>query len=173
MCDPVSAGLVIASTAVTMAGQYVQGQSAYTQAKYEQAAAKTNERLADEQAKDEIDRTKKTAAQRYRQAAQLEGQQQAAMAANGIDINFGSAVDTLKDSKMVAAEDVGNIYGQGFQNTRGYLIDAYNYKLRGLAAKSTASTAGLATGIGMFGTALGGASQLNRMAALRKVSAGG
>jgi hypothetical protein len=146
-----------------MAGQYVQGQAAYSQAKYEQAAAKTNEALANEQAKNEIDRTKKTAAQRYRQASQLEGQQQAAMAANGIDINFGSAVDTLKDSKMIAGEDVGNIYQQGSENVRGYLIDAYNYKLKGKAAKSAAKGAQIGTGLNMLGTALGGASQVNRM----------
>lgn len=167
MCDPVSLsiGLAAAATATQMAGQYVQGQAAYSQAKYEQAAAKTNEALANEQAKNEIDRTKKTAAQRYRQASQLEGEQQARMAANGIDINFGSAVDTLADSKMIAGEDVGNIYQQGFQNTRGYLIDAYNYKLKGNAARSAAKGAKIGTGLSMLGTALGGASQVNKMGA--------
>jgi hypothetical protein len=163
LCDPISIGLTVASTVATMAGQYVQGQAAYTQAKYEQAGAVANRHLADQQAKDEIDRTKKTAAQRYRQASQLEGQQQAAMAANGVDINFGSPLDVLKDSKMVAAEDVGNIYQQGYQNTNGYLIDAYNYRLKGMAAKSAASSAQWATGIGMAGTALGGASQISKM----------
>lgn len=146
-----------------MAGQYAQGQSAYTQAQYERSAANANATLADEQAKNEIDNTKTAALRRYRDASQLEGQQTAAMAANGIDLTFGSAAQVKRDDKMIANEDVGQIYKEGFNKTQGYLIDAYNYRLKGQAARSAASGAQWSTGIGMLGTALGGASQINRM----------
>jgi hypothetical protein len=165
MCDPISIGLTVASAAATMAGQYVQGQAAYTQAKYEQSAARANEALANEQAKQQIDQTKTAAARRYREAGQLEGNQRAAMAANGIDLGFGSAAQVKSDSHMIAREDVGEIYKEGFNRTQGYLTDAYNYRLKGAAAKSAASSAGLATGVGMLGTALGAASQINKMKA--------
>ena len=39
MCVPPAIALVVASTVATIGGQFVQGQAAYTQAKYEQAAA--------------------------------------------------------------------------------------------------------------------------------------
>ena len=148
-----------------MAGQYVQGQGAYTTAKYEQAAAKANAGLTTEQSHDSIVLTDKEAARRYRDAAQLEGQQRAAMGANGIDSTFGSAVSVQRDSKMIAAEDVGNIYEGGEQRTRGYLIDAYNYRNKAKAASAAAHGAQLATGLSMFSTALGGASQLTKMKA--------
>jgi hypothetical protein len=164
VCVPLGVALVVASAATSMAGQFVQGQAAYTQAKYEQAAADANQKLAAQQAKDSIELTQKEAARRYREGANLEGQQQAAMAANGIDINYGSAVDVAKDTKMITSEDVGNIYAAGEQRTRGYLIDAYDYRLSGQAAKSKAKSAGLATGLAMAGTALGAASQINKMA---------
>jgi hypothetical protein len=154
-----------ATTAVSMAGQYVQGQAAYTNAKYEQAAANANQALADQQAKEQIDQTKLAAARRYREAGQLEGQQKAAMAANGIDLGFGSAAQAQGDSRMIANEDVGQIYKEGFNRTQGYLTDAYNYRLKASAAQSEASSAGLATGIGMLGTALGGASQIAKFRA--------
>lgn len=163
MCDPVSIGLTVASAAATMAGQYVQGQAAYTKAKYDQSAAEANAALANDQAKQQIDQTKLAASRRYREAGQLEGQQKAAMAANGLDLGFGSAARTQADSRMIASEDVGQIYKEGFNRTQGYLTDAYNYRLTGQAARSAASSAGLATGIGMAGTALGAASQLNKM----------
>ena len=165
MCDPSSIGLTVASAAATMAGQYVQGQAAYTNAKYQESAANANAALADQQAKEQIDQTQLAASRRYREAGQLEGQQKAAMGANGIDMGFGSAAQVRSDSKMIASEDVGQIYKEGFNRTQGYLTDAYNYRLTGQAAKSAASSAGLATGIGMFSTALGAASQLNKMKA--------
>lgn len=152
----------------SMAGQYVQGQGAYTTAKYQQSAADANAALASDQAKQQIDATKLEASRRYRQGAKLEGDQQAAMAANGIDTTFGSAVDVKRDTKMITGEDVGQIYKEGFNKTQGYLIDAYNERLKSGAAKSAASGAKWATGIGMLGTALGGASQINKMAAAAK-----
>jgi hypothetical protein len=156
-----------------MAGQFMQGQAAYTSAKYQEAGAKANQALAAQQAKDSITLTGQEAQRRYREASSLEGQQQAAMAANGVDINYGSAVDTLSDSKMIAAEDVGNIYTSGERRTEGYLTDAYNYRLKAAAAKSTAKSAGIATGIGMLGTALGAASQVSKMSAMRSPGFGG
>jgi hypothetical protein len=151
-----------------MVGQYAQGQSAYSAAKYQQAGAAANAQLANDQAKAEIDNTKLAAQRRYREASQLEGNQRAAMAANGIDLNYGSAVDVLRDDKMIAAEDVGQIYKEGFNKTQGYLIDAYNERLKGSAARSAAHGAQWATGIGMLGTALGSASQISKMNAAAK-----
>jgi hypothetical protein len=158
--------LAAASTMATMGGQYVQGQAAYTQAQYERTAATANATLAADQAKHEIDNTELSAKRRYRDASQLEGQQKAAMAANGIDLTFGSAADIQRDDKMIANEDVGQIYTEGFNKTQGYLIDAYNYRLKASAAKSAGTAAKWSTGIGMAGTALGGASQINRMGAV-------
>lgn len=165
MCVPVATALAAAGTVASMAGQYVQGQAAYTNAKYEQAAAKTNEALAHQQAADSIDLTQKEAAQRYRAEGSLEGQQQAAEGANGIDTTFGSAAELARDDRMIAGEDVANIYKNGQNRTMGYLYDAYNYRLKAQAAKSAASGAQLATGIGMLGTALGGASQISKLGA--------
>lgn len=162
MCVPMAVALVAAQAAATMAGQYVQGQAAYTSAKYQEVTAKANAALARDQAQQSIDLTQKEAQQRYRAESQLEGQQAAAMGANGIDANFGSAVSTLKDDKMLAAEDVGNIYVSGQHRTLGYMMDAYDNRLKAKAAKSAASSTEVATGIGMFGTALGGASQINK-----------
>lgn len=152
----------------SMAGQYVQGQATYTSAKYQQSAADANAAIASDQAKQQIDTTKLEASRRYREAGQLEGSQRAAMAANGIDTTFGSALDVQRDTKMITGEDVGQIYKQGFNKTQGYLIDAYNERLKSGTAKSAASSAGWATGIGMVGTALGGASQISKMTAAAK-----
>lgn len=165
MCGPIAIpiALAAASAVAKMGGQYVEGQAAYTNAKYQQAAADANAVLASDQAKAEIDNTKLAAQRRYRDASQLEGQQTAAQAANGIDLTFGSAAQVKRDDKMIAAEDVGQIYKEGANKTQGYLIDAYNERLKSANAKSTAKSAGLATAFGMAGTALGAANQISGM----------
>jgi hypothetical protein len=163
MCVPIGIALAAASTVTSIAGQFVQGKAAYTNAKYQQSAANANAALADDQAKQEIDATKLAAQRNYREAGALEGKQQAAMAANGIDTTFGSAAQVKSDSRMLANEDAAQIYKEGFNKTQGYVIDAYNEKLKAGAARSAARGAGWATGIGMLGTALGGASQISKM----------
>lgn len=163
MCDPVSIGLTVAAAAVQMGGQFVQGQAAATQASYEAQIAKTNEALANEQAKDSIDRTKVEAQRRQREGAQLAGQQQAAMAANGVDLNFGSAMDVQRDTQMFTNEDVGQIYRGGFEEQRGFLIDAANYRMSEKAQKAKGKAAKIGSYLAMAGTALGAASQITSM----------
>ena len=108
MCDPVT--LTIAATAVTAAGQVASGIGQAQQARYAAAMSERNAKLDADQAKRAEENTALEAQRRYRQSAQMLGAQQAAMAANGVDINFGSALDLQRDSRMLAAEDVGQIY---------------------------------------------------------------
>lgn len=163
MCDPVSIGLTVAAAAVQMGGQYVQGQAAVTQAAYDQQVAKTNEALANEQARDTIEKTRIERQRRQREGAQLAGQQQAAMAANGVDLGFGSALDVQRDTQMITNEDVEQINKSGFQQQRGFLINAANYRMQARAAKAKGKAAKLGTYLGMAGTALSTASQINGM----------
>lgn len=163
MCLPIPIAIAAASAMTSVAGQFMQGQAAHTTAKYQQSAANANAALANDQAKQQIDATNLEAQRTYRKAGALQGEQQAAMAANGIDTTFGSAAQVKSDSKMIAAEDVGQIYKEGANKTQGYLIDAYNEKLKGMNDASTASSVGWATSFGMLGTALGGASQIARL----------
>jgi hypothetical protein len=169
MCDPISIGLTVAAAAVQMGGQFVQGQAQATQASYEAQVAKQNAALSTEQAKDSIDQTKLEAQRRQREGAQLAGQQQAAMAANGVDLNFGSALDVQRDTQMYTNEDVQQIYRGGFEQQRGFLIDAANYRMSEKAAQAKGKAAKVGSYLAMAGTALGAASQINGM---RKPPAG-
>lgn len=162
MCVPLAIGLAAASAATSMAGQFMQGQASYTNAKYQEAAATANAAQQAQNAKDQTTLTQQEAARRYRSASQTEGTQQAAMAANGIDINYGSAADVLSDDKKIVNEDVGSIYTEGQRRALGYLTDSYNARLKASAAASEAKAAPIATGIGMLGTALGAASQISK-----------
>jgi len=163
MCVPVMAAVAIASTVASIGGQIVKGSAEAQQAKMEGGIARQNAALSNAQAKDSLANTQIEAKRRYQEGAQLEGQQQAAMAANGIDLGFGSALQVQRDTKMITGEDVGQIYKAGYQKARGYEINAFNYSSQAAAAQSKASAAGLGTVFGVASTALGGASQVYGM----------
>ncbi len=160
MCDPVS--LTIASTVVATASSVMSGIGASQQANYSAQVNDQNAKLASQQAKESIDNTKLEAQRRYRQQAQAQGQQQAAMAANGVDLNFGSPVNLQKDTAMMGAEDVGQIYKAGFQQTRGHDISAWNYSSQAAADRAKAKGAMLDGIMGGMKSVLGGATELNK-----------
>ena len=161
MCDPVT--LTIAATAVAAGSKLMAGIGEAQQDRYAASVADQNAHMSAEQAHDSITNTNLEAQRRYRALAQTQGQQQAAMAANGVDINFGSAADIQRDTAMIGAEDVAQIYKGGNERTRGYDIEGYNYSSQAAAKRSQASGALVQGIMGAVGTALGGASQVSKM----------
>lgn len=167
MCAPPA--IAAAATVVSMGGQFISGMSAASQARSQAVYADRNAALSEEQARTSIENTNIEAQRRYRDASQLEGRQTAAMAANGIDLSFGSALDVQRDSKMIASEDVGQIYQGGYQRTRGFEIDASNYRGEAAAQRNRAKGIMIGTAFQMASTALGGASQIGGMNAKARV----
>lgn len=157
MCDPVS--LAVAATVVSTVGSVSAGIGQAQQYRYQAQIADQNARLANDQARDSIDNTNLEAQRRYRELAQMKGAQIAAMAANGVDLNFGSPVAIQKDTAMIGAEDVGQIYKGGNERTRGFDINAFNYRSQASANRAQASGALMKGIFEGLSTALGGASQ--------------
>jgi hypothetical protein len=171
MCDPVT--LTIAATAVSSAGSVMSGIGASQQNRYQAQVADQNAKLANDQARDSIQNTNLEAQRRYRDLSQTKGMQQAAMAANGIDTNFGSAADVQRDTAMIGAEDVAQIYKGGNERTKGFDINAFNYRSEAAADRAKASGALLKGIMDGFSTALSGASQAGSMKAqLKGVTSG-
>ncbi|CAB4120768.1 hypothetical protein UFOVP5_5 [uncultured Caudovirales phage] len=163
MCDPIS--LTIAAAAVTAGGQIASGIGQAQQARYSATIADRNATLAADQGKRVEENTALEAQRRYRQSAQVLGGQQAAMAANGVDLNFGSAVDVSRDARMIAAEDVGQIYRQGSDQVKGLDIQGWNYRGEANAQRAKASGAIVNSVFSAASTALGGASQASKLKA--------
>lgn len=159
MCEPTTA-LLIASTAMSSIGAVTAGIGQAQQYRYQAQIADQNARLANEQARDSIGNTNLEAQRRYRELAQMKGAQTAAMAANGVDLNFGSPVDIQKDTAMIGAEDIGQIYKGGNERTRGFDINAFNYQSEASANRARASGALMKGAFDGLSTALGGASQV-------------
>lgn len=172
MCGPLPIVLAAASAAVSASGQLLSGVGAANQYKYEASIAQQNSKIADSQAQDSILNTNLEAQRRYRELAQTKGQQQAAMAANGVSLDFGSAIDIQKDTAATGAEDIAQIYKGGAEKTKSYDISSWNYRSQAAADQAKASSAITGAIFGAASTALGGASQISKLSPPKSPSKG-
>lgn len=160
MCDPGTLSvLAIASAAVGTAGAGFTALQANAQQRYQAKVADQNAKLAAESAKQEQDNTRVALQQHWRQQAQLQGQQRVAMAAGGLDVNFGNAADLTADTEMLGREDAQRIIDQGSNAVRGFDIESANYRSQAKASRQAATGALIGGAFDMASTALGGATQ--------------
>jgi hypothetical protein len=131
------------------AGQYAQAGAADAQADFQKSQANTNAVYAEMQGADAIKRGDKEARALKGQGKKLIGSQRAAAAAQGIEVDSGSALDTQEDTAGLVAEDALTIKNNAWREAWGYKVQASNYQgqgaMAGLAAKNT-SRSSLVTG---------------------------
>lgn len=170
MCDPGTLlALTAASTVMATVGTGLAAYQGAQQSKYAGKVAGMNAKAESARAHDAIDRGKIEQQQHWRKVAQLKGQQQAAMAANGIDTSFGSAALLAEDTAMFGAEDADTIYKNTLREVQGIDMSAANFRSQQQAARQAQSGAIVGGVFGMASTALSGASQY----ATLKVKMGG
>lgn len=127
MCEPVTIGLMVASTLASARGAYVQSKAAQGQANYQAGVARNNATMAEYAAKDAIERGGEAANRSNQQYRQLRGKQVVTMAANGIDIGEGSAQSILDDTDTLASIDATTIRNNAARQAWGYQVEGQNY----------------------------------------------
>jgi hypothetical protein len=104
MCEPTTiiAGLSLAFGAMSA---YQQSASAEASMEYQAQVAHNNAITAEYQAQDAIKRGEAAEAEQRRKTMMLKGSQTARLAANGIDISEGSALNILSDTDWMGEQD--------------------------------------------------------------------
>jgi hypothetical protein len=158
-----SAGLL---TSAFGAGMSATG--AYTQAKNQQAAlqaeaqvAQNNATLAGWQAEDSIARGEVAAGQAMMKGGQIKGAQRAAMAANGVDLSYGSAQLIQNDTDYLTSVDAATLRDNAAREAWGYRQQARGYTDKAAAARSGAGSISpwLSAGTSLLGSATSVASR--------------
>jgi hypothetical protein len=169
MCE-LTTILMIGSTLI---GGYAQIQAGNAQAaqyaaqaqasQYNAQVAEMNATLADRAAKDAIERGATEEQRKRMEVAQLQGRQRAAMAANGVDLTFGSPLDTLVDTAVMGELDALTIRRNAAREAYDFDVQGMNYRAdatlsrmgatSALAGASAAKTGGY---LSAAGTVLGG-----------------
>lgn len=159
MCDPVT-GLLVASTLMGAAGQIQQGNAAAAAGRYNQQVAEMNAKIADNQARDALERGKIEEQKKRREVAQISGRQQAAMAANGVDISFGSPLDVLADTAIQGELDALTIRSNTYREEYDYRVKGANQRAQGSLARMEGDAAKTGSLLSAGATILGGATNV-------------
>lgn len=171
MCDPGT--LTLVATAAAVAGTVTSSVASYQQKRYEARLNEANQAAENARVADALDRGEITARDAARKQSQLAGAQRAAMAANGIDVSFGTAADLLADTSMYGREEQQTIRENTRREVMGYDINAANFGGAANAARAAGTGALIAGGLQVASTIAGGAQRYGKYKADRAAGLSG
>lgn len=156
MCDIMMA-LTVGSTLLGAAGQIQQGQATAAANRYNAQIMEMNATLAERKAKDALERGAIEEQRKRQEVARIRGQQTAAFAANGVDLQFGSPLDTIVDTAVMGELDALTIRTNAHRESYDYRMDAVNKRSGAALSRSQADSAVIGSIAGAGGTVLAGA----------------
>ena len=155
MCEPTT--LLLGSLALTGASGLYQASAARAAGRYEQQVAERNATIADQQAEQARQIGNIEEERQLRRVRAALGAQRAALAANGIDVNSGTALDLQAETAGFGAADALNLRSNALREAWGFKVDATNQRNAGRAARAQGRNQAigtlLTTGAQMAGTA--------------------
>lgn len=166
MCLP-AAPLALVATAVAAAGSAASTISAMQQSTYQARVADRNAKMEDAAARDAIERGKIEDQRYQRQLSQQQGAQRAALAANGVDVNFGNAAAVREDLARAGQEDSQTIRENAMREARGFELSAANYRASAAGARQARTGQAISGAFDFGSTVLGGAMQYKKIKAGR------
>jgi aspartyl-tRNA synthetase len=121
-------GLSATTSAISAIGStYSSVVSQRAEAEYKRSQLEINRQLAEMRAKDAISRGEKSTEQLKKQTKKLIGSQRTALAAQGINIEGGSALDVQVDTAELSALDALAIKANAYREAFGYRSQALGY----------------------------------------------
>lgn len=158
MCE-ITTMLMIGSTVMGAAGAIQQGKAANASAKYNAQVADMNAKISERQARDAVERGAIEEQQQRMKTSQIIGKQKAAMAANGVDLKFGSPLDTLVDTATMGELDALTIRANTYREERDIRQQGLNSQSQAGLLRAEGAAAKSAGFMNAFGTILGGGSK--------------
>jgi len=135
MCSP--AALSAGSAGMQMVGAMGQASAQKAQYAYQAQVAENNAKIASEEASLAIQNGQVQEENQDLKTGAIYGAQRAAMAANGIDLDEGSATDVLATTKFMGNRDALTIRDNAMRQAWGYQVQAQNYTDNSKAMSAT------------------------------------
>jgi hypothetical protein len=169
MCE-LTTMLMVGSTIMGGVSAIQQGNAQAAASNYNAQVSEMNATLADRRARDAILRGQEEEQRKRMEIGQLQGRQRAAMAANGVDLSFGSPLDTLVDTAIMGELDALTIRRNAAREA--YDFDVQGVNLRSDAALSRANAKSAKTGgyLAAAGTVLGGGAEIGKFRASQRLA---
>ncbi len=127
MCDLIMA-LTLGSTLLGAVGQVQQAQAQASASEYNAKVQEMNAVVSERRARDAIERGQTEEQMKRQEVQKVLGAQTAAMAANGVDLSFGSPLDTLVDTATLGELDALTIRSNAYREAHDYEVGAVNQR---------------------------------------------
>ena len=124
--------------------------------RYNAQVATMNAQLSERRAKDALLRGQAAEQQKRMEVAQLQGRQRAAMAANGVDLTFGSPLDAMVDTAVLGELDALTIRRNAARESYDSRVEAVNGRADATLGRMNADAAITGGYLNAAGTVLGG-----------------
>lgn len=131
---------VVSLAALSAVNSYSQSKAQKSQGDFQSQQLEANARIADIQADDAIKRGESEAKAHRRRVRLQIGEQRAGLAAQGLDLESGSALDIQKDTAGFGAEDEVTIKNNAFREAWGYKVQANDYRTGSQFTKMSSKT---------------------------------
>jgi hypothetical protein len=141
--------------AISLVGGMMGAQNAKQQGAFQAAMGEQNAGYKEMAAQDAEKRGAVQADQYRRQVGQLIGSQRSGFAANGIDVNSGTAAEIQDDTAAFGEFDALTIANNAAREAWGYRVGAENDRLNARMAQSNAKGAAAGSILGGVGSAFG------------------
>jgi hypothetical protein len=158
MAAATSLALMAASAASNTVGSYYTAKGQQATLRYQAGIADTNARLSELGAQTELARGQREEQSSRLKTAHLKSAQRVALAANGVDLGQGSALDALTSTDYMGEVDANTIAANAVRSAWGYLTQGMNYKNEALTKRATAGA--INPGMSAATTLLGQAGQV-------------
>ena len=158
MAGSTALALMAAGTASSTVGSYYSAKSQQTQLSLQADIAEANAAIAEVGAQSELARGQREEQNVRMRTAQLKGSQRAALAANGVDVGEGSALNILDSTDYMGEVDANTVRANAIRSAWGYRTQGMNQQVDAVARRGTA--AGISPGMASATSLLGGATDV-------------
>lgn len=153
-------GLIVGNTAMKYSSQKKQAKAAKAEANYEAGIHEQNADIADAQARDATERGK-TKEGRFRQdVSRLQGSQRARLAAQGIDIDTGSAGYLQSETAVIGEVDALTIRNNAAREAWGFKMQAVDARSKAQLTRMGGGNRARALRDASYSTLISGATDL-------------
>mgnify|MGYP000338322025 CR=1 FL=1 len=146
-----------ASIAMTAYGQVQAADARKKQADYQAKVAENNAKVGEWEAQDALDRGRIAEQQHRLKVSQLKGQQRSALAASGVELDSGSALDVLSDTAYFGEMDALTIRSNSERQAWKARVGASNSRAESTLLTASGQQAVRAGNIGAVSSSLSSA----------------
>ena len=155
MCT-IAAVIGLVGSAVSAVGQMQQAKAQAAAANYNAKVSDINAQISQRRAQDALERGADEEQRQRLKTQQILGQQRAAMAANGVDIGWGSPLDTMVDTATMGELDALTIRQNAARENYDYRVQAMNGEADAELKRGEAKSALQGGSLAAMGTLIGG-----------------